>query len=73
MVLKKTNNYSVIANLLSESEERLRTCFANTRYRIKALANQRLVLVIFLDIEKAYDRVYKDILLLKLLKLRVSG
>ena len=28
----------------------------------KALANQRSVLAVFLDIEKAYDLVYKDIL-----------
>ena len=28
----------------------------------KALANQRSVLAVFLDIEKAYDLVFKDIL-----------
>ena len=39
----------------------------------KALANQRSVLDVFLDIEKAYDLVYKDILLIKLLNLGVIG
>ena len=28
----------------------------------KTLANQRSILAVFLDIEKAYDLVYKDIL-----------
>ena len=39
----------------------------------KALAHQRSVLAVFLDIEKAYDLVYKDILLIKLLNLGVNG
>ena len=39
----------------------------------KALANQTSVLAVFLDIEKAYDLVYKDILLTKLLNLGVNG
>ena len=34
----------------------------------KALANQRSVLAVFIDIEKAFDMVHKDTLLLKLLK-----
>ena len=39
----------------------------------KTLANQRSVLAVFLDIEKAYDLVYKDILLIKLLNFGVNG
>ena len=39
----------------------------------KVLANQRSVLAVFLDIVKTYDLVYKDILLIKLLKLGVNG
>ena len=39
----------------------------------KALANKRSVLTVFLDIEKAYDMVCRDALLLKLLRLGISG
>ena len=39
----------------------------------KALANDRSVMAVFLDIEKAYDMVYKDALLLKLLRLGING
>ena len=38
----------------------------------KALANQRSVLAVFLDIEKTYDLVYKDILSIQLLNLVVN-
>ena len=37
------------------------------------MANYRSILAVFLDIEKAYDLVYKDILLIKLLNLSVNG
>ena len=39
----------------------------------KALANQRSVLAEFIDIEKAFDMVHKDTLLLKLLKIGIQG
>ena len=39
----------------------------------KALVNQRSVLAVFLDIEKAFDMVYTNTLLLKLLKYGVQG
>ena len=38
-----------------------------------ALANHTSVLAVFLEIEKAYDLVYKDIVLIKLLNLGVNG
>ena len=39
----------------------------------KALANQRSVLAVFLDIEKAFDMVHTNTLLLKLLKCGVQS
>ena len=39
----------------------------------KALANQRSVLAVFIDIKKAFDMVHKDTLLLKLLKIGIQG
>ena len=39
----------------------------------KAIANKRSVLTVFLDIEKAYDMVCREALLLKLLQLGITG
>ena len=39
----------------------------------KSLANKHHVLAVFIDIEKAYDKVSKDALLLKLLKTGING
>jgi len=39
----------------------------------KSLANKHNVLAIFIDIEKAYDMVNKNVLLLKLLKFGIAG
>ena len=39
----------------------------------KSLANKHNVLAIFIDIEKAYDMVNKNVLLLKLLKFGITG
>jgi len=39
----------------------------------KALNNQRSVLAVFLDIEKAYDLVCRNVLLLKLLNVGING
>jgi len=39
----------------------------------KSLANKHHLLAIFIDLEKAYDMVSKNVLLLKLLKLGING
>jgi len=39
----------------------------------KSLANKHNILAIFIDIEKAYDMVKKNVLLLKLLKFGITG
>ena len=39
----------------------------------KALANKRFVIAVFLDLEKAYDMVFNDAVILKLIKLGING
>ena len=39
----------------------------------KALANKQSVMAVFLDLEKAYDMVFRDGVLLKLCRLGIKG
>ena len=71
--LEKNN---LLNNLQSGFRSRRRTTDHLLRLHdaiYKALANKRSVLTVFLDIEKAYDMVCRDALLLKLLRLGISG
>ena len=71
--LEKNNLFN---NLQSGFRSRRRTTDHLIRLHdaiYKALANKRFVLTVFLDIEKAYDMVCRDALLLKLLQLGISG
>ena len=80
MVVNRLKWYLEFYSLLSEVQSGFRHRRKTTDHILrlhdivtKSLANKHHVLAVFIDIEKAYDKVSKDALLLKLLKIGING
>jgi len=80
MIVRRLKWYLEYNNFLdikqSEFRERRRTTDHILRLHDavqKALANKHHLLEVFIDLEKAYDMVNKNVLLIKILKLGING
>jgi len=80
LIVRRLKWYLEYNNKLSCQQSGFKNC-RKTIYHIlrlhdivqKSLANKHSILAVFIDIEKAYDMVHKEVILAKLINLGING